>query len=218
MKNLFLIIICLTTLSISSVQSQEFHMTVSAGASPQQNPETHFIFVNRSSPRDEFTFDLTQVKASYYVGFGAKYDLHPFFLAAEAQYTKREYVYSIIYTFPEFGRSETNQLMTETMNVINIPLTLGVDLGIVDVTSGFVPQFILSQSTDMSNVKGYSQDLNWLRFGWHSGFGVNVGAMRIGMSMQMDFNNYADHAYVRDQSLSLAGRPTRFFGNISYQF
>ncbi len=193
-------------------------MTFSAGVSPQQNPASHHIFVNRSSPRDEFTFDLAQVKASYYIGAGAKYDLNPFFLAAEAQYNKRDYIYTISYTFPGFGRSEETELLTESMNVINLPLTLGVDLGIVEVTSGFLPQMILSNDSDLSKLSGYSQKLDFLRLGMHSGVAANINNLRIGVSWQMDFNNYADHAYIREQNLSLQGRSTRMLGTLSYIF
>lgn len=218
MKNLFFVTITLSLLSICSVQSQNLVMTFSTGVSPKQSPTTHFIFVNRSSPRDEFTFDLAEVKASYFIGFGAKYDLKPFFFAAEAQYNKREYIYNIEYTFPGFGRSEQSQLLTESMNVINVPLSLGVDLGIVDVTSGFLPQIIISQNTDLKDLQGYNQNLKWLRFGWQSGVAANIGDMRLGVSMQMDFNNYADHAFIRKQNLSLQGRSTRMLGTLSYQF
>ncbi len=213
-----LVFLALSIMSAYSIQSQNVVMTFSTGLSPQQTPETHFIFVNRSTPRDEFTFDLAQVKASYFVGFGAKYDVHPFFFEAQAQYNKREYIYNIEYTFPGFGRSEQKQLLTESMNVINVPLTLGVDLGIVDVTSGFLPQIVISQQSDLNNLEGYNQNLKWLRFGWHSGVAANVGDMRVGVSMQMDFNNYADHAYIRNQNLSLKGRSTRMLGTLSYQF
>ncbi|MGB3080395.1 MAG: hypothetical protein WBB31_15045 [Saprospiraceae bacterium] len=218
MKKLLFATITFIILSIYSAQGQNLVMTFSTGASPQQSPATHFIFVNRSSPRDEFTFDLAEVKASYFIGFGAKYDLKPFFLAAEAQYNKREYVYNIAYTFPGFGRSEQKQLLTESMNVINVPLSLGVDLGVVDVTSGFLPQIIISQSTDLNNLEGYNQNLKWLRFGWHTGLAANIGDLRLGVSMQMDFNNYADHAFIRKQNLSLQGRSTRMLGTLSYQF
>ena len=218
MKKLFFLAVSIMTFLIPSVKGQEVLMTFSTGISPQQTPSTNFIFVNRSSPRDEFTFDLAQVKASYFIGFGVKYDLHPFFLAADAQYTKREYVYNISYTYPGFGRSEEIEQKSESMNVINVPMTLGVDLGIVDVTSGFLPQFIISHATELSDLDGYNEDLNWLRLGWHTGVAAHVGAMRMGISMQMDFNNYADHAYVRNQSLSLQSRPTRLFGSFGYQF
>ncbi len=218
MKKAILYIIICSVISINSVRSQDVIMTFTAGVSPQQNPETHHIFVNRSSPRSEFTFDLTEVKAAYFIGVGAKYNLMPFFIAAEALYNKREYIYEVSYTFPGFGRSEQTQIKTESMNVINFPLTLGVDLGIVDVTSGFLPQLIVSQDSDLTAINGYSQKLKHLRFGWHSGLAANIKDMRVGLSWQMDFNNYADHAYINEQNLTLQGRSSRILGTLSYQF
>ena len=204
---------------LSFSHAQDVKMTITAGMAAQQSPAPNHIFVNRSSPRDEFTFDLSQVKPSYFIGVGAKYDLNKsFFLAAEALYNRREYLYNVSYTFPGFGRTEQTQVLTESMNIINVPLTLGVDLGVVDVTSGFLPQLILSQSSDLEGLNGYSQKLDKLRFGWHSGVAANIKAVRVGVSWQMDFNNYADHAFIHDQNLSLQGRSNRLLGTLSYQF
>lgn len=216
MKNLlFLSIIFLCTVQSDA---QNLKMLFTAGVSPQQTPSGHHIIVNRSTPADEFTFNLSQAKASYVIGLGARYDLKPFFISGEALYNKREYVYNIDYTFPEFQRSEVTQQMTETMNVINVPLTLGVDLGLIDVTSGFLPQFVISQKSDLSQVAGYSQKLDRIRLGMHTGVAVNINDLRIGVSWQMDFNNYADHAYIKNQHLSLSGRSTRIVGTMSYIF
>ena len=218
MKKIIVFLLFCIAFSFSSINAQDVRMTFTAGVSPQQNPVTRHILVNRSSPSNEFTFDLAQVKASYYVGVGAKYDFKPFFLAADALYNRREYIYNVSYTLPDFGRTEAVQMMTENMNVINLPLTLGVDLGIVDVTSGFLPQLIVSQDSDLSGIEGYSQKLDRLRFGWHSGLAANIKELRVGLSWQMDFNNYADHAYIRDQNLTLQGRSSRFLGSLTYLF
>jgi hypothetical protein len=218
MKKVFVFLLFCISCLFSNLNAQDVKMTFTAGVSPQQTPVTHHIFVNRSSPRDEFTFDLAQVKASYYVGFGAKYDFKPFFLAADALYNRREYIYNVSYTFPGFGRSAQEEIMTENMNVINLPLTLGVDLGVVDVTSGFLPQLILSQESDLSDLPGYSQKLDRLRFGWHSGLAANINDLRVGLSWQMDFNNYADHAYIQNQNLTLQGRSSRLLGTLTYLF
>jgi hypothetical protein len=193
-------------------------MLFTAGVSPQQTPAPHHIIVNRSTPRDEFTFDLSQVKASYLIGLGARYNLKQFFFTGEAQYNRREYVYNMAYTFPEFVRSETTQQMTESMNVINVPLSVGVDLGVVDVTSGFLPQFVISQKSDLSQVNGYSQKLDRVRLGMHTGLAVKIKDLRVGLSWQLDFNNYADHVYIKDQNLSLSGRSSRILGTMSYIF
>ena len=217
MKNLITLFI-LSALFLSSNVSGQITMTMTAGISPQRTPQAHYIFVNRSSPRDEFTFDLSTVKASYFIGVGARYDMKPFFFLAEAQYNKRQYVYDIAYTFPGFGRTEETIQYAETMNVINLPVSIGVDLGIVDVINGFIPQVIASHQTDLKDIRGYSDKLNTLRFGWHSGIAANVANMRIGLDWQMDFNNYADHIYINDQSLALSGRSSRIVGTLTYNF
>lgn len=218
MKNLFAFSIFFAVLVVARINAQDVQMTFTAGVSPQQNPEPNHILVNRNAPREEFLFDLNQVKASYYIGVGAKYDIKPFFLSAEALYNRREYVYNVSFTFPEFGRTETTQIFNEYMNIINVPLTLGVDLGIVDVTSGFLPQLIVSQNSTLEGLNGYSQKLDRLRFGWHSGLAANIKNMRVGLSFQMDFNNYADHVYIYDQNLSLQGRSSRILGSMTYLF
>ncbi len=217
MKNLTALFL-FAALFLSIQVDAQVTMTMTAGIAPQQTPAAHYIFVNRSSPRDEFTFDLSTVKASYFIGVGARYDVKPFFFLAEAQYNKRQYVYDIAYTFPGFGRTEEAIQYTESMHVINLPVSIGVDLGIVDVINGFVPQVIVSHQTDLENIRGYSDNLKPIRFGWHSGIAANVANMRIGLDWQMDFNNYADHIYVNDQNLALAGRSSRIVGTLSYNF
>ncbi len=202
----------------TGVAFSQVAFTFSTGVAPQQNPSSHYIFVNRSSPRDEFTFDLNTVKASYYVGAGARYDMDSYFFQAEAQYNRREYIYDISYTFPAFGRTEQTVKYAEQMNVINFPLSLGVDLGLVDVSSGFLPQLFISHQSDLENLTGYSEKLAFLRFGWQTGFAVNVKQLRVGVNYQMDFNNYADHISIRSQSLALQGRSSRMLGTLSYNF
>ena len=217
MKNLIALVL-LSTLFLATKVDAQVSMTMTVGVSPQQTPTSHYIFVNRSSPRDEFTFDLAQVKASYFIGVGTRYDIKPFFFLAEAQYNKREYVYDVTDTYPGFGRSEETVEYSESMNVINVPLSIGVDLGVVDVINGFVPQIFVSHQTDLENIRGYSDDLNTFRFGWHSGIAANVANLRIGLDWQMDFKNYADHIYINDQNLALAGRISRIVGNLTYNF
>ena len=215
-RNLF-IIACLSFISINVLESQ-VSMVYSLGISPQQAPEGHYVFVNRSTPDSEFTFNLSQVKASYFVGAGVRYSMAPFFLMTEAQYNKRTYVYDVVPTSSSFIRSEETIEFNESMHVINVPVSVGVELGFMEVFSGFLPQFIVSHQTDLDQLTGYSEDLKTLRFGWHTGIAARVDKMRIGLTYQMDANNYADHISINDQQLKLTGRSSRIVGSLSFVF
>lgn len=196
----------------------QWSMTVTAGVSPGQTSGTSVLLVNRSSPQDEFTFQLSSVKASTLLGAGAMYRFAPFFLSAEAQYTQRAYDYTVSYTYPGFGRSGNEATYSEKMGAIAFPVSLGVNLGVVDVTSGFLPQMIVSRQTDLVRLSGYSDDDSRFRFGWHSGIAALVSTMRIGIHYQMDFASYGDHMTVNGTSLRLKGQPSRVVGTLSYGF
>ena len=214
---LFFFAACFSMLCLSELQAQ-VSMVYSIGISPQQTPGGPYIFVNRSSPKNEFAFDLAQVKASYFVGAGVRYTFAPFFLMTEAQYNKREYIYNVEPTYPGFGRTEETIQYTESMHVINVPVSLGVDLGVMEVISGFVPQIIAGHQTDLDNLSGYSEKLKTIRFGWHTGLAAKIANVRLGLDYQMDFNNYADHIYINGQNLGLNGTSNRIVGSIAYVF
>ncbi len=202
----------------SPALSAQWSMHFTAGVSPQQTPAGHHIFVNRSSAKDEFRFDLARVNASYAVGLGTRLDFHPFFLTTDALFTTRQSDYDIKYTYVGNGRTDQATQYTERMNLLQFPVSLGVQLGAIDVNSGFVPQWVIRHSTELDQITGYHQDLKKFRFGWHTGIGARISNVRIGMDWQMDFNNYADHAYIGDQSMELKGRSSRWMATIGYQF
>ncbi|HSF90269.1 MAG TPA: hypothetical protein VLA46_12680 [Saprospiraceae bacterium] len=213
----YIIIACMSIISFNVLEAQ-VSMVYSLGISPQQAPEGHYVFVNRSSPDSEFTFNLSQVKASYFVGAGVRYAMAPFFLMTEAQYNKRSYVYDVVPTSSSFIRSEETIQFNESMHVINVPVSVGVELGFIEVFSGFLPQFIVSHQTDLDQLTGYSDDLKTLRFGWHTGIAAKVNKLRIGLTYQMDANNYADHISINDQPLKLTGRSNRLVGSLAFVF
>lgn len=214
---LILLVCSLSLVSISGLSAQ-FSFVSSVGISPQQSPGSNYIFVNRSTPREEFTFDISQVKASYFIGAGTRYDIKPFFLMVEAQYNKRQFVYDVAYTYPEFFRSEVPVEYHETMHVINLPVSVGVNIGMMEVYSGFLPQLIVSQDTDLDQIAGYSQQLNPIRLGWHTGVAINVAAFRMGLNWQMDKNSYAEHITINDTNLDLGGKSSRLVASVGMKF
>jgi hypothetical protein len=91
-------------------------------------------------------------------------------------------VYDIAYTFPGCGRIEEVVQYSESMQVINLPVSIGVDLGIIYVINGFIPQVIASHQTELENFRSYPDKCNPIRFGWHSGIAVHVANLWIGLA------------------------------------
>lgn len=199
--------------------SQELHFGVNAGMAPGLDPGTDHIFVNRASPRSEFTFNAVKVYEAPYIGGFVRMDLaEPFYLRAEAMYNQFNTDYELRFLGTEFPRSSKTSVFTETIRQIDLPVSMGVQLGTFDVTSGFTAHILLSQDTELDIFSNYRRTLDPVRFGFHTGFGAHFELLRIELRYVMDFFTYADHLNVGDQNLSLDNSPGRIMATMSYQF
>ena len=219
MKNqiYILMVAFLVTASMQQLAAQQ-QWVVSMGVAPQQTPQGHYIFANREQPKNEFTFNLNKVKSSYYLGVGTRYTIAPFFFQGEAQYNQQSYVYDVSYTYPEFVRSSEVLEYTETTHMINVPVSIGVDLKFMEFTSGFIPKFVVAHQNEMEAINGFEDDMNTVQFAWQAGLAAKLASVRLGITCQMDMKQYGSHMNVNGESLTLTGKPTRIVGTASYIF
>lgn len=218
MKKLISILI-LPLFITASLSAQLFDFGVSAGMAPAMDPNTDHIFVNRATPRSEFTFNAIKVSDAPFVGGFVHFKLEkPFYIKAEALYTQYNTDYELRFLGSEFPRSSQTGIFTETIRQIDIPISMGVALGIVEVNSGFTTHLTLSQKSELDIINNYSKDLDFARFGMHTGVAVHFEPVRLEVRYVLDFFTYADHLRVADQNLSLDNTPGRLMATMSYQF
>lgn len=197
----------------------QFSFGIKGGAAPVVAPNTNYTIANRAVPVDEFTFNISDIKNGFYAGAFSQYDLDAsFFLRAEALYNWYEIDYLINYTFESRFRSSDEVTYTEKVHRVDLPLSLGARIGAFEVVSGLVPRFILKNENEMASMEGYSEEMKTLQLGFHSGVGINIQHVKIGMSYQMDFQNYGAHIRFRGESLDLQNRPSRIIFTLGYEF
>ena len=71
---------------------------------------------------------------------------------------------------------EQQNLLTVSEDVLQFPLQIGVSLGNFDVTSGLMLMKTISTKNELSQLKGYTEDSNSLKWGWQ--MGVRYGFKR----------------------------------------
>ncbi len=216
MRNLLMTALFLLSFSITGFGQATFG--VKAGVSPAVTPNTSYIFANRETPRDEFTFNILNVNNGIYLGGFTQVDMKPFFFRFEALYNQYQIDYSLNYTFEVRGRSAQEKILTEQFHRIDIPASVGVNLGAFEVNSGVVAHFNLSQDSELSQVDGYQSNLSAVELGWQTGIGINLANVNLGLTYQMDFNNYGSHMKVNEGSLEMSNSPTRLIATIAYKF
>ena len=218
-KQCIIPILTLFLFSAFSLKGQELHFGVQVGIAPGYDPGTNFIIVNRSDAQSEFTFNANKVHNAVYAGGFAKLDLSdPFFLRVEAMYNQSTTDYLLNFLGSDLPRSSQSAVYSETTRQLDLPVSIGVDLGVVNVVSGFTTQLMLDQDSELEQIAGYEKDLAFARFGFHSGVALDFTPLRIEFRYMMNFHNYGDHIRVNDQNLGLDNTPGRILGTLSYQF
>ncbi len=204
---------------ISIQANAQFSFGIKGGAAPVVAPNTNYTIANRAVPVDEFTFNISDVKNSFYLGGYTQYNLDAsFFLRGEALYNWYEIDYLVNYTFESRFRSSDEVTYTEEVHRIDLPLSLGARIGTFEVVSGLVPRLIVKNENEMESLSGYADEMKTLQLGFHSGIGINIQQVTVGMTYQMDFQNYGAHIRFRGESLDLQNRPSRIIFSLGYQF
>ena len=214
MKNLLFTIIILG-LSLTEMTSQ-VTPGLRIGASPSVKPGTSHVFVNRHDPMNESLFNIRQVDFSEQIGLMARLDLRRFWLMSELMYGRSNAHYSMIYTRDQVN-GMTPTMMDEKRSYLELPLSLGVSLGMVEIFSGFNASYDLSRQNELENMEGFSSTIPAMHFGWHSGLGLNLGHVLLDVRYQQEFGNYGQGRYINGQELLLKNAPGRFIVTAGYR-
>jgi hypothetical protein len=185
------------------------------GISPSQNPGASYLIVNRQDPANECLFNVEQVKPSKQVGLMVRTENENFWLMGELLFGQSETQYSLVYTNRKQG--ETN-LYALKKSFIDVPLSIGAKLGMVEIFSGFVVSKDLKTENEMHQVDGYSESSPALRFGWHAGAGVALGPVLIDVRYQQAFSNYGTGQFINGQELRLYNLPDKLSVTAAIRF
>lgn len=217
MKKL-MIIICTLLLNIINTWAQP-NLIFKVGASPGLKSLQQWIIINRNDPHNEFRFNLFQVKPQLYFGIGTHLQLQgSFFLEGGLTYTQKTSIYQIDFRMRSEG-NPAKEYMSETEKSILLPVNIGVRLGQhIGVTSGLTAMKTISKTNELSNLNGFQQNENPIRFGWQMGVRYSVKRASIGVEYQGTLHRACQGMSVNNQSLELQNLPGNFVFGLQIGF
>ena len=215
-KNMLLLMVALFTFQMLQAQ---INFGIKAGISPGFNTQNADLYVNRLDPENEFAFNTVRVNNSIQVGAFMQKELNEmFFLEFALLYNQSSVEYQAEYLYPSITRSSKTQYFTETQRRLTLPAAIGVHLGNVDIKSGLLAHFAVSQDSNLDQIAGYRALDRQMSLGAHTSLTINVHNVAIELGCQIDFNNYGESHSVNGQSLSLMNAPTRLVASLAYKF
>lgn len=214
MKNLFSLIAILGCIVVQTYGQVTVGLRI--GKSPTVTPGTNQLFINRQDPVNESLFNVEKVQYSEQLGLMARLDHGKFWFMSELMYGQSTTRYSMMYT-REIRTGEQPTLMNEKRAFLELPVSAGVSLGIIEVFTGFSLTHDFGYKNELEHMPGYSTSLPALRAGWHSGIGVNFGHVLVDLRYQQEFGNYGQDRFINGQELLLKNAPGRLVATAGFR-
>ncbi len=208
-----LIAIAIFGCTLTNVSAQ-LSLGLRLGMSPSVDPGTSQIFVNSGS--QENLFNAQQVRYAPQIGVAARADMEHFWFMTELKYSPATTRYSMLPT-QQYTESRLPAAMYSVRrDMLELPVSAGVKLGIVEIFSGFFLDADLHVKNDLAQMAGFVSSAPAVRAGWHSGIGVNLGNVLFDVRYQQEFSNYGQGYYFNGQELLLHNAPGRLIMTIGY--
>ena len=215
MKTLMIALV-LCTCHTTNVCAQ-FSFGFRLGKAPSVSPGTSYLMLNRNDPLNESLFNIEQVNFSEQFGLMIRTEGPNFWFSVEVLYGQSKTRYSMIYT-REALMYKTDPVYYEKKSFLDIPLSAGVKLGVIEIFSGFSITKDLTMASELSTIDGFQMSMSQAHLGWHSGIGVNFGHVLMDIRYQQQFNNYGQGQFINQQELVLKNAPTRVLITAGFRF
>src|SRR5688572_9353802 len=108
--------------------------------------------------------------------------------------------------------------MNDVEHIIYAPVNMGVSMGPIDITSGLSVVKILSHTSDLYQIQGFSTSENALRMGWQAGVRYTFNRFAVGVEYQGSLNRVCQGMAVNGHPLEMANVPGKLVFGVQYGF
>lgn len=208
----------LIILSVSALSSQ-IRFDVVGGISPGSKPSGAGLVVNRHLPHEEFVFNIDRMDPQMFAGFKGHLELGtPFFVDAGLLYSMKRSTFDVVYTIMDTEHPVAQARFKHTEHILMLPVNIGANIGLLDVTSGLRLERNIMQTSDLGELTGFRKDKGSVNLGWQAGIGVDIFRSRIGLEYQGNFSRVGKGMYVNDQPLELTYVPVQLVLLLQHSF
>lgn len=214
------LLLLLAGISVASAQSRSnLRFGIKFGISPGYNRSGESLLVNRTNPFEEFQLRLFNTKQQFFVEVNAHLKLNDnFFLETGLGYTRTAATYRLDFRMIQLDMPSKEMYMSESRNIIQLPVEIGARLGNLEVTSGFRAIQSLSTTNELSHVKGFQSEDSGFSMGWQMGARYPIKGTFIGVQYLGHFERVGTGMSVQSQSLELTNIPGRWVFSLQYRF
>ncbi len=210
MKRIIVLAVCFALVQLS-LQAQSVKFGVKIGIS---TPDIKPADVNPLMS-DSILLKVADAGYGFHVGGWVRLRVANFMFQPEVLFNSSKVTYNVKALK---GSAIADTLKKETFNNLDLPLMLGIKLSGLRLNAGPVGHLHLSSSSELGEIKSYSEKFNSLTWGYQAGIGADFGKIAIDIRYEGNFNKYGDHINIGNRAYSFDKKPSRFLVSMAIAF
>lgn len=164
---------------------------------------------------DSFSLKFENASYGFHFGGGLRISFGGFYLQPELIFNSNK----ANFKFTDFKASSAyDSIRTEKYQYLDIPLILGIKFSILRLLAGPVAHFFLNNTSELTDIGGYSDKFKTATFGYQAGIGFDYKFLSIDIRHEGNFSKYGDHIQFFGTKLKNSNSASRLMASLSIRF
>ncbi len=196
------------------IVSGQIKLVVSGGLHTVDVTSEDFNFFDKTNT-DSFNLKFENASYGFHFGGGIRISLGNFYLQPELLFNSNK----ANFKFTDFNTSSTyDSIRTEKYQYLDIPIILGVKLGLLRLNLGPVAHIFLNNTSELLDINGYAEKFKTATFGYQAGIGFDFKFISLDIRHEGNFSKYSDHILFFGSKLNFDNKASRLIGTLSFRF
>lgn len=171
-------------------------------------------FTNKNTT-DSFNLKFENASYGFHFGGGIRITLGNFYFQPELIFNSNK----ANFKFTDFNTTNAyDSIRSEKYQYLDLPLILGVKLGLLRLSVGPVAHIFINNSSDLFDLDGYDDKFKTATFGYQAGIGFDFKFVSLDIRHEGNFSNYGDHIQFFGSKLNFDNKATRLIATLSFRF
>ncbi|MDQ3142044.1 MAG: PorT family protein [Bacteroidota bacterium] len=212
--NRFIVVIIINILFSSFLFSQFKFNIIPGGGIHTLAISTQKFSIKEANGRDSIVLAYRDADYGFHFGGAFRFQWLNFLIQPEIVFNSNK----TNYTIHDSRNLFIDSLRSEKFQYLDIPLMIGLKLGIIRLNGGPVAHILINSNSELTNLDGFETKFKTATYGYQLGLGFDLSIFTIDIRHEGNFTKYGEHIFLFGENLKFSKSPTRLIATLGFKF
>jgi hypothetical protein len=160
--------------------------------------------------KDDMNISLANANYGHHFGFYSRIELISLYIEPSVLFNSSK----INYNIKEYSESPISTVVSETYLDMNIPVMVGIKMGILRFYGGPMAKVNLEKTSELVDFDNYSTKIKETTYAYQLGLGLDLWSFRFDVNYENNFSDYGDKISIAGATFSNDTNQARWMATI----